>query len=83
MRRRGETHRFADRLGGGFEFVCIFKLARQFVGALHIKLIHLAPAIFELRKIRGIKVQLLRHLHLAETQALSGCNQKFAFIKIS
>jgi len=81
--RRGLLEGFLDRLSGGSEFVCVFKFACQLVRALNVKLIHLPPAIFELRKIGGIKVQLLRHLHLAETQAFSGGNQKFAFIKIS
>ena len=75
--------RFKNGFRGSFEFVGILKLARQLIGAIHIKLIHLASAVFELGKIGGIQVQLLRHLHLAQPEAFSGADQKFAFFKIS
>ena len=80
-RRRGLA-RFKNGFGRGAEFVRIFELARQLFGTANIKLIHFAPAVFELRKVRGIQVQLLRHLHLAETQPFSGGGQKFAFFNI-
>lgn len=67
----------------GFEFICIFKLTRQLFRTLHIKFIHLTPAVFELGKIRGIQVQLRRHLHLAVAKTFSGSYQKFSFVKIS
>ena len=62
------------------EFICIFKLTRHFLRALHIKFVHLAPTVFELGKIRGIQVQLRGHLHLAVTKAFSGGHEKFAFL---
>ena len=82
-RRLNLVRSFIQRTRGGFEFICIFKLTRQLLRALHVKFVHLAPAVFELGKIRGIQVQLRRHLHLAETKAFSRGHQKFAFVKIS
>ena len=75
--------RFKNRFRRGFELVGIFKPARQLFRAIHIKFIDLAPAVFELGKVSGIQVQLLRHLHLAQTEAFSRGNQKFAFFKVS
>ncbi len=80
---RGLARRLKNSFGGSFEFAGILELVRQLFGTIHIKFTHLAPAILELGKISGIQVQLLRHLHLAQTKALSGTHQKFAFFKVS
>jgi len=50
---------------------------------MDVELIDLTAAIFELGNIGGIQVKLLRHLHLAQTQAFSGGLQEFAFFQIS
>ena len=80
---RGMARGFQNRFCGRFQFIRVLKFVRHLFGAIHIKLIDLATAVFELRKVRGIQVQLLRHLHLAEPKAFSGGNQKFAFFKVS
>jgi len=50
---------------------------------MDVELIDLTAAVFELGNIGGIQVKLLRHLHLAQTQAFSGRFEEFAFFQIS
>lgn len=61
----------------------ILKFPRQFFSAVHIEFIHLAPAVFELGKVRGIEIQFLRHGNLADGKSAAGSFQQFAFVKIS
>ena len=81
--RRQSTCGLEDYVRIVATFMGIFKFPRQFFRAIDVKFIHFAPAVFELGNIGGIQVKLLRHLHLAQTQAFSGRFEEFAFFQIS